>query len=119
MPCKNIIEKKEFVEIVWPAHSAFSFTCRPIASKQLNSMTTMLLSIDSVVQRLRIRFGCERSRVQFLAPAWVFMFDLFCFVVVVFFTFLSNHTVFVTKFCNFFCNVNIFSIVLLNMLQDV
>ena len=38
---KNITEKNEIVENVWPANSCTLFTFRPIASKQLNSLTTI------------------------------------------------------------------------------
>ena len=41
-PCMQKYNRKnEFVENVWPANLALLFTFRPIASKQLNSLTTI------------------------------------------------------------------------------
>jgi len=45
-----------------------------------------------------------------------FMFDIFC-LLLLWFYFLSKNTLFVTQVCNFFCNVNLFSI--LNILQEL
>jgi len=54
--------------------------------------------------------------VQPSAPTRVFMFDLlFCYCCV--FTFLSKNTLFITKVCNSFYNINLFSI--LNIFQDL
>ena len=46
-----------------------------------------------------------------------FYVSFFCFVVVVYFLFCQKNTLFVTKVCNSFYNVNLFSI--LNILQDL
>ena len=71
------------------------FTFRPIASKQLNSLTTIVTL--SWLGGAEVTFG-----VQFPAPARVRML-LFCFVVVVFrLFFISKNTLFVTHFCIFF-----------------
>jgi len=77
------------------------FTFRPVASKQLNGLTTIdKLSVDLVVQCQRIRFGCKGSLVKSPDPARVFMFDfMFCCCCCVF-TFLSENTFFVAKVCN-------------------
>ena len=56
----------------------------------------------------------KRPRVQFPAPARVFMFDLFlCF----YFFCKKNNTLFVTKVYNSFYNFNLFSII--KILQDL
>jgi len=92
------------------------FTFWPIASKQLNGLTTIdILSWlgGAVVTH---PLWVQGSRVQSPAPARVFMFD-FCIVVVVFLLFLSKNTLFIAKYCNSFYNVNLFSI--LNVLQDL
>jgi len=58
----------------------------------------------------------QESLVQSPAPARVFMFDiLFCCCCV--FTFLSKNTLFITKVCNSFYNINLFST--LNILLDL
>ena len=99
MHVKILLKKNEFVENVWPAKSALFIDVLTLVVE-----TAKQLSVGSE----RIRFGCESSRVQFPAPARVFMFDLlFCGCV---FTFLSQNTLFVTKFCNFFCNISLLSI---------
>jgi len=56
---------------VWPENSGLLIHVRSIALKQFNRLTTIvtLSSVDSVVQKKRIGFGCDRSQVQFLAPA--------------------------------------------------
>ena len=90
------------------------FTFQPIASKQLNSLTL----IDTL--------SCLGGAVV-THPLWVqeapgsipgsgkgflfFMLLLLCFY------FLSQNTLFVTKFCNSLSNVNLFCI--LNILQNV
>jgi len=62
-------KKNEFVVNVWPANSALF----------IYVSTHCVETVDSVVQWQRIRLGCKRYRVQFPAPARVFMFYiLFC-----------------------------------------
>jgi len=56
------------------------------------------------VQWYRIRFWCKRSRFQSPAPARVFMFDCLFYRFCVF-TICPKNTLFVTIFCNSFCNV--------------
>ena len=48
--CKNIREKMNLLKMCGPQIRLCLFTFRPIASKQLNSLPTTLLSVDSVVQ---------------------------------------------------------------------
>ena len=93
------------------------FTFRPIASKQFNSLTTM----DTL--------SCLGGAVV-THPLWVqevlgsipisgkgFYVSFFALLLLCF-TFLSEkNTFFVTKVCNSFYNVNLFSI--LNILQDL
>jgi len=96
------------------------FTFRPIASKQLNSLTTI------------VTFSWLGGA-QVTHPLWLrdvpgsipgsgkgFMFD-FCFDVVVFLLFCPNthYLLLIQCNCNFFCNVNLFCILVLNILQDV
>jgi len=91
--CKNITETMILLKRCGPRIRLCLFTFRPIASKQLNNLTTIVTLSWLGVQRLRIRFGCKRSLVQF------------CFVVVVLLPFLSQNTLLVTKVCNLFCNI--------------
>jgi len=85
-------------------------TFRPIASKQLNGLTT--------IDILSWLGGAVVTH-----PLWVqevpqgFLCLIFCIVVVVFLLFLSKNTLFIAKYCNSFYNVNFFSI--LNVLQDL
>ena len=74
------------------------------------SITTIVILSWLGGAEVRIRFGCERCRVQFPAPARVFMFK-FCFVVVV--LSFSPITHYLSQ--QIFCSVNLFSI--LNRLQ--
>jgi len=93
------------------------FTFQLITSKQLNSLTTIdTLSWLGGAVVTHPLWVLKRSWVQYLALARVFMFDFLCSCCCVF-TFLSKNTLFVTKFCNFFCNVNLLSILI--MLQDL
>ena len=87
-----------------------------IASKQLNSLTTINYLSWLGGSEVTHRFACERSCVQCPVPARDFMFEfvLCCCCVS---TLLSKNTPFVTKYCNSFCNVNLFSI--FNILQDL
>ena len=65
------------------------FMFRPIASKQLNSLTTIILSVDWL--EVMCLFGCERSRVQFRCL-------IYCFVVVEFLLFCPKTHYFSPKF---------------------
>ena len=98
---------------IWLCLSTF----RPIASKQLNGLTTydILSWLGGAV--VTHRFGCKRSRVQSQAPARVFIFDFLYNCCCCVFTFLSKNTLFIAKYCNSFYNVNLFSI--LNVLKDL
>ena len=89
------------------------FTFRPIASKELNSLTTIntfsWLCGELVTHPLWVQEDPGSI------PAKDF-YDWF-FVLLLCFYFLSKTTLFVTTFCNSFCNVNLFSIH--NILQDL
>jgi len=92
------------------------FTFQPIASKQLNGLTT----IDTVSRLggavVTHPLWVQAVRVQSPDPVRVFMFHfLLCCCCV--FPFFVKNTLFVTKVCNYFYNVNLFSI--LNLLQDL
>jgi len=92
------------------------FTFRPIASKQLKSLTkidTLSWLVDAVLTHplwvQKVPGSISGSGKGFYV--WFFVLLLMRF------HFLSKNTLFVTKFCNSFCNVNLFSI--LNILQDL
>ena len=99
--CQHIMEKMNLLKICGPQIQRCLFTLRPIASKQLHSLTTTVT--------LNWLGGAYVTHAQFPAPAMVFI-CLICFFVVVFFTFLSINALFVTKICNFYCNFNLLSI---------
>jgi len=115
--CKSITEKVHLLKMCGPQIRLCLFTFRPIASKQLNSLTTIVsfswLGGAVVTHPLN---RCKRSRVQFPVPARVFMFDLFVLLFLHFY-FLFKNTLFVTKFCNSLFNVYLFS--MLNILTDL
>jgi len=114
--CKNITEKMNLLKMCGPRIRICLFTFRTIASKQLNGLTTISILIwlgGAVVTR----------------PLWVkdvpgsipgsgkglyvgfFVVLLLCFYI------LTQTTLSVTKFCNFFCNVNLF--IIFNIFQDL
>jgi len=77
--CKNIPENMYLLKLSGPQIRLCLFTFRPIASKQLNSLTTIdtLSWLGGAVVSHPLWY--KRSRVQFPAPARVFMFEfLFC-----------------------------------------
>jgi len=90
------------------------FTCWPIASKRFNSMTTIVTlswpGIAEVTHPLLMR------EIPGSIPGKGFYLWFFVLVLFSVFTFLSKNRIFVKTFCNFFCNVTLFSI--LNILQD-
>ena len=99
-----------------PQIRLYLFTFRTIASKQLNSSTSIdtlsWLGAAVVTHPLWV----HDAPGQFPAPARDFKFDfLFCFLLMWFY-FLSKNTLFVVQFCNSFFNGYLFS--LLNILQD-
>jgi len=91
------------------------FKFRPIASKQLNSFTTM-----DTLSWLGGAVGNASALVQEVPGSipsadkgfyvWIFVLFLLRFYS------LSKNTLVVTKICNYFCNVSLFSA--LNILQD-
>jgi len=92
------------------------FTFRPIASKQLNGLTT--INTLSWLGGAVVTYPLWVQEVPGSIPGSSkgFMFDfLFCCCCV--FTFLSKNTLFITKVCNSFYKINLFSI--LNILQDL
>jgi len=98
--CKNMTEKMNLVKLCAPHIGLCLFTFQLIASKQLNSLTTIDILIwlgGSVVrQPLWVQevpgliFGCGKSLVQFLA---VVLCLIFCFVVGVFLYFVKKHII--------------------------
>jgi len=93
------------------------FTFRPIASTQLNSLTTIdTLSWlgDAVVTH---PLWVQEFPGSIPGSAKGFYVWFFVFVVIVFLLFLSKNTLFVTKVCISLYNVNLFSI--LNILEDL
>jgi len=112
--CKHIREKMNLLKMCGLQIRLCLFTFRPIASKHLNSLTTIVtfswLGGAVVMHPLWLR------EVPGSNPdlARVFMFDfLFCCCCCIF-TYLSKNTLFVTKMCNFLFNINLF--IILNIL---
>jgi len=107
---KYITEKHKFVKNVWPASRLCLFTFRPIASKQLNSLLTIVALSWLGGAEVTLQLWVQEVRQGFLCL-------IFCVLLLLCVTFLSQNTLFVTTFCNFFCNINLYSI--LNILQDL
>jgi len=114
--CKNITEKINLLKMCDPQIRLCLFTFRPIAPKQLNSLTTIdnlsWLSGAVVTHPFWVQDvpgSIPSSGKGFYV--WFFVLLLLCFY------FLSKSTLFVTKLCNTFCNVNLFS--KLNILHDL
>jgi len=112
----NITEKMNLLKMCGPQIWLCLFTFRPIASKQLKSLTTIdilswlggaVVTHPPWVQEVpgSIPISGRGFYVRF------FVLLLLCFY------FLSKNTLFVTKVCKFFFNVILFSI--LNILQDL
>jgi len=92
------------------------FTLRPIASKQLNSLTT--IDILSWFGGAVVTHPLWMQLFPGSIPGSGKRFYVWFFVVLLWvFYLLSKNTLFVTKCCHSFCNVNLFSI--LNILQDM
>jgi len=92
------------------------FTFRPIASKQLNGLTT--IDIRSWLGGAVVKHPLWVQEVPGSIPGsgkgfyvWFFVLLLLCFY------FFVQNTLFIAKYCNSFYNVNLFSI--LNVLQDL
>jgi len=105
--CKSITEKVYLLKMCGPQIRHCLFTFRPIASKQLNSLTTIdFLSWLGGAVVTHPLWG-KRSRVQFPAPARVLCL-IFCIVNVVFLLFVQKRLI-CHKFCNSLFNVYLFS----------
>jgi len=112
--CTNITETNAFLKMCGPRTRLCLFTFPPIASKQLNSLTT----IDSthswfggavVTHPLWVQDdpgSIPGSGNGFHIWFFVLLLLLLCFY------FLSKITLFVTTFCNSFCNVNLYIILI-------
>ena len=104
--CKTI--QKVFVENVWPANLALFIyvsthcveTVKYLDYNRYSQLTRWCSSNTSALGA-RVPGFNPRHRQGFLC-------FIFCFVDVVFLIFLSKHTLFVTKVCNFFYNFNLF-----------
>jgi len=92
-----------------------SFTFRPIESKQLNSLTT--IDTLSWLSGAVVTHQLWEQEVPGSISGSGKGFYVWFFVLLLCFYFLSINTLFVTKFCNSFCNANLYSI--LNILQDL
>jgi len=73
------------------------FTFRPIASKQLNSLTTIVTLSELCGAEETHPLSVREVPGSIPGSAKVFMFDFLFWL-------------FVTKYCNFFCNITIFSV---------
>ena len=106
-PCLlKCYKQNDFVQIVWRASSVlFIFTFRPIALRQLNSLTIFDIFIELCGPEVRL--GCKRSPVRIPVLARFLCF-IFCFSVVVVLLFAAN-SLYVTKLLHFFCHINPFS----------
>ena len=116
LACKKITEKMHLLKMSGPQIWLCLCTFRPNASKQLNGLTT----IDTVswLGGAVVTHPLWVQEVSGSIPGsgngfYISFFLCCCFV----FIFLSKNTLFVTKVCNSFYNVNFFSI--LNILQDL
>jgi len=116
LACTNITEKMHLLQMSGPQIWLCLFTFRPIASKQLNGLTT----IDTV---------SWLGGAVVTHPLWVqevpgsipgsgkgFYVSFFALLLLCFYFFVKN-TLFVTKVCNSFYSVNLFRI--LNIWQDL
>ena len=111
--CKNITENMYLLKMSGPQIRLCLFTFWPIASKHLNSFTTIatLSWLTAQGSGNSSAFGARgfgfnsRFRQGFLCL-------YFCYVVVEFLLFAPKHII-----CQTFCNVNLFSIP--NLLQDL
>ena len=93
------------------------FTFRPIALKQLNGLTT--IDTVSCLGGAVVTHPLLVQEVPGSIPGSGkgFYVSFFALLLLCFSFFLSKNTLFVTKVCNSFYNVNLFSI--LNILQDL
>jgi len=115
--CKKYYRKSIFVENVLPANLALFIyvsthcveTVKWLDYNRYSQLTRCCSGNASALGARGPEFN-PRLRQGFLCLN-------FCFVIVVFLPFLFKNTLFITKVCNFFCNVNLFSI--LNILQDL
>jgi len=114
--CKNRTEKMNLLKMCGSQNRLCLFTFRPIASKQLNILTTIddfsWLGGAVVTNPLRVQ---EVPR-SIPGSGKGFYVWIFCFVVVVFLLFVQTHII-CYKICDSFCTVNLISI--LNILQDL
>jgi len=87
------------------------FMIRPIKVKQFNSLPFCRYVPGGVygVKRQRTRLWCAMSRFNSRLLQGILGL-LFCFAVVVFFSFVVQNIIFVINYFNSFCNVNSFSI---------
>ena len=112
----NITEKMYLLKMSGPQILLCLFTFRPIASKQLNGLTTIdtlsWLGLAVVTHLLWVQE--VPGAMPGSSKGFLFVFLLCCSCCV--FTFLSKNTLFVTNVCNSFYTVNLFTII--NILQD-
>jgi len=107
---KTIAGKMHLLKICGPLIRLCLFTFRPIASKQLNNLTTIDVLSWLGGAFITHSLGCKRLRVQFPVQARVFYVWL-VFRCCCVFIFCPKAHYLSQKFCNSICNVYIFSII--------
>jgi len=111
----KILQKKmNVLKICGPQIRLCSFTFRHMASKQLNSLTT-IITLSWLVGAV-LTHPLWVQEVPGSIPGKGFYVWIFVFLLLSFYLFAPKHIICQT-FCNSFCNVNLFSI--LNLLQDL
>jgi len=117
LACKNITKKMHLLKMSGPQIWLFFFTFRPIASKQLNRLTT--IDIVSWLGGVVVKHPLWVQEVPIPGSGKGFYVSFFALLLLLCFYFFVKNTLFVTKVCNSLYNVNLFSIHVINIMQDL